>query len=254
MNGEPALSTYPETYYAGAYWGPRREPPEECARRTAELLRLLGRCDPLLAEWYKPAKKLKDARTFPLMPPDVATLTEMFQRGVDRENGGPVNERLGFRIVIGNGGPKHDFAGLSISCGMFTDAFPNNCLLRLPTPGYGTTAERVITASVLTGAVRSMALAFEPDWAVAMSRTHREMIDKDAEPNIWLGWITYLSRRLGVVPPLPAPVRMEHVEDKGTLIVLTPERFTVSIPEHVALAKRVRDLLIRAGLIRPRSV
>ncbi|WP_244237074.1 Imm52 family immunity protein [Corallococcus llansteffanensis] len=36
---------------------------------------------------------------------------------------------------------------------------------------------------------------------------------------------------------------------KGTLIVLTPERFTVCIPEHVALARRVRELLAGAGLM-----
>jgi hypothetical protein len=44
-------------------------------------------------------------------------------------------------------------------------------------------------------------------------------------------------------------VRIEPVEDKGTLIILTPERFTASNPEHVALAERVRELLDRAGLL-----
>ncbi|WP_425434244.1 Imm52 family immunity protein [Myxococcus fulvus] len=53
------------------------------------------------------------------------------------------------------------------------------------------------------------------------------------------------------MPPLPAPVRIESVEDKGTLIVLTPERFTASNPDHVALAERVRELLDRAGLLKP---
>jgi hypothetical protein len=46
-------------------------------------------------------------------------------------------------------------------------------------------------------------------------------------------------------------VRIERVEDKGTLIILTPERFTAANPEHVALARRVRELLSRAGLLRP---
>ncbi|NRD54523.1 Imm52 family immunity protein, partial [Corallococcus exiguus] len=50
--------------------------------------------------------------------------------------------------------------------------------------------------------------------------------------------------------PLPAPVRIEPVEDRGSLIILTPERFTVANPEHVALARRVRELLAQAGLMR----
>ncbi|WP_414114985.1 Imm52 family immunity protein [Corallococcus macrosporus] len=28
---------YPETYYAGAYWGPRQESAEACCRATAKL-------------------------------------------------------------------------------------------------------------------------------------------------------------------------------------------------------------------------
>ncbi len=44
---------------------------------------------------------------------------------------------------------------------------------------------------------------------------------------------------------------MERVEDKGTLIVLTPDLFTASNPEHVALAERVGKLLDRAGLPGP---
>jgi immunity protein 52 of polymorphic toxin system len=60
----------------------------------------------------------------------------------------------------------------------------------------------------------------------------------------------YLSRRQGRVSPLPAPVRIEPVEKLGALIILTPERFTASNPEHVALSERVGELLDRAGLLK----
>ncbi|RKH25166.1 hypothetical protein D7V77_18650 [Corallococcus sp. CA041A] len=45
-------------------------------------------------------------------------------------------------------------------------------------------------------------------------------------------------------------MRIEPVEDRGSLIILTPERFTVANPEHVALARQVRELLAQAGLMR----
>lgn len=61
-------------------------------------------------------------------------------------------------------------------------------------------------------------------------RTHRELDGKDGKADVWLGWVTYLARHRGAVPPLPTPVRIDPVEDKGTLIVLTPERFTVANP------------------------
>lgn len=62
-----------------------------------------------------------------------------------------------------------------------------------------------------------------------------------------------LARHRGAVPSLPAPVRVEPVEDKGSLLILTPERFTVSNPEHLALATDVRERLERAGLLQPLS-
>jgi hypothetical protein len=55
------------------------------------------------------------------------------------------------------------------------------------------------------------------------------------------------------VPPLPPPVQVEPVEDRGSLVILTPERFTASNPEHVALAARVHEVLGHAGLLKPLS-
>jgi hypothetical protein len=45
-------------------------------------------------------------------------------------------------------------------------------------------------------------------------------------------------------------VRAEPVGDKGTLVILTPERLSPSNPEHVALAWRVQKLLEERGLLR----
>ena len=235
----------PETYYAGAYWGPRKESAEECARRTAHFLTLLAPADPCLAQWYKPARRLKDARKHPLMPPDVPTLTELFRRGVNRERGGPVFEDLGLSFWFGTG----EGADLRIKCGDYAGSSPNHCVLDLP--DRGSNADRVITAPVLAHVVRSMALAWEPDWAVAMSRDYRDTFSEPRRGGTFAGWVTYLSRHRGMVPPLPVPMRIDPVEDRGTLIVLTPERFTASNPSHVVLGQRARELLDRAGLMQP---
>ena len=84
-----------------------------------------------------------------------------------------------------------------------------------------------------------------------MSEAYRDEFMPDKLPEVLVGWVTYLSRRRGTVPPLPAPVRVEPVEDLGTLITLTPERFTVSNPDHVKLANLVRNTLDQAGLLGP---
>lgn len=56
-----------------------------------------------------------------------------------------------------------------------------------------------------------------------------------------MGWLTYLSRRLGKVPPLPTPVCIEPVGELGWLLVLSPDPMTASNPEHVAFTARVRS-------------
>ncbi len=247
MTVTPEPDNYPETYHACAYWGPRQESPEDCARRTAAFLLLLAECDPFLAQWYKPVRSLKDARKYPLMPPDVPTLTELFRKGVNREKGGPVFEDLGFGFWFGNGGSRGDSADLRLKCGCYAEGFSNSCVM--PLPRKGPNMDRILTAPMLTNIVRAMVRTWEPDWAwVASSEYRRQSQEPDTSP-FSLGWLTYLSHRMGKVPPLPAPVRIEPVEDSGTLIILTPERFTVDNPEHVALARRVRELLTRAGLL-----
>lgn len=233
-----------ETYYAGAYWRLRKESPEECGRRAEAFFTTLAPVDPSFSRWLKLGNSRKEALKHHIAP-DAATLEKMFRRGKDR-----TFAELGFRISGWNGESDSDEAcSFYITCGGYAEEVGNLCLFHLPNGG-GTNSQRVLTAPVLAGLVRAMAVAWDPDDAIAMSDSHRDLIPKP-HPDALVGWVTYLSRRRGTVPPLPAPVHIEYVEDKGTLLVLTPERFTVSNPEHVALAERVRELLDRAGLLGP---
>jgi hypothetical protein len=238
-----------ETYYAGAYWGPRKESAEACARRAQVMLASLAINDPSFSRWFKQAKSLKESLKRPLEP-TCAALQQWIQRGAMRSDGGMMMEELGYSVLAWNGErDEYDDSDFQVSCGGYSKRVNNACVFKLPSRGPN--AERVLTTQVLAGLVRSMAIAWEPDWGVAMSHTHRDVVKPpQAEQGPYVAWITYLARRRGTIPPLPTPVRVELVEDKGTLILLTPERFTAANPAHVELAQRVRGLLERAGLLR----
>ncbi|WP_224371665.1 immunity 52 family protein [Hyalangium versicolor] len=136
------------------------------------------------------------------------------------------------------------------NCGHSSLHLPSTCVLR--PYDEGPISERVLTASVMAAVLRAMVLAWEPEWGVVSSHQYDDLISEQVMPaGTSVGWVMYFSRLRGTVPPLPAPVRIEPVEDKGTLVILTPERFTASNPEHVTLAARVHDLLDRAGLLQP---
>lgn len=237
-----------ETYYASAYWGARKESPEDCGQRAEVMFNELRTIAPDFSHWLKLGRSRKEALKHSIEA-DRATLTKMFRRGKDR-----MFEDLGFRLNGWNGADDHEASSFNIRAGLYAERIVNACVFYLPNAGpdnkEGPNAQRVLTATVLSGLVRAMAVAWEPEWAIAASNSYEDLLPK---PQLTrrLGWVTYYSDQVGRVPPLPAPVRMERIDDKGTLLVLTPERFTATNPEHVALANRVGELLDRAGLLGP---
>jgi hypothetical protein len=230
-----------ETYYAGAYWLNRKESAADCARRAENLFRLLGHCDPSLTRWFLQGRTRKEALSRPIQL-DAATFEALFSKKENQLDDG-------FALWVWNGEPQGFTTGVNFNCGSASRFVCNTCLLRPPKKGPA--SERILRAPILAEVLRSMALAWEPEWAIATSSTHRDDVLKNAKAGTFVGWLMYFSRQRGTVPPLPAPVRVEPVEDKGTLVILTPERFTATNPEHVALAAHVHEVLDGAGLLPP---
>ncbi|MFL5347277.1 MAG: Imm52 family immunity protein [Hyalangium sp.] len=238
--------------YIGAYWGARKESAEECARRLAALVQLLAPMDPLFANWFKSAKSLKESLKRPLEL-ELSALTKHVQRCIMRDTRRQPMEDLGFSVWLWNGRQGGNDAWLRTSCGGYSEWVGNNCILEAPDEGPG--SERVLTMPIQVAALRAIAAAWDPDWGISTSYALQDVMAKKGDERDWrVGWITYISRRLGRVPPLPAPVRIEPVEELGTLVIVTPEFFSAFNPEHIALAERVRELLDRAGLLTARPV
>jgi hypothetical protein len=231
-----------ETYYAGSYWLARREAAEACARRAEHFLQLLGRCDPVWTRWYEKASSFSAARQLQFSA-DASSFQRLFTR---EEN--HFDDDFSFHLWTGDS--QEETSIIDGACGSSSLRLPSNCILR--PHDEGPIGERVLTAPVMTEVLRAMALAWEPEWGIATSDAHRDLVVRGfPHAGTFVGWVMYFSRLRGTVPPLPTPVRVELVEDKGTLVILTPERFTASNPEHVALATRVHKLLDRAGFLRP---
>jgi len=229
-----------ETYYAGSYWLARPESAEVCARRAAHFFHLLGRCDPAWNRWYETADSFEEARERQFTT-DVANFQMRFSARVKQNEDD-------FPFWLWTGDNLEETSGVNGLCGSSSPWLPSSCVLE--PYAQGSHAERVLTASVMTEVLRAMALAWDPEWGVATSDAHRDSVTEKAKPGTFVGWVMYFSRLRGAVPALPAPVQVEPVEDKGVLVILTPERFTVSNPEHVTLAARVHEVLDRAGLLR----
>ncbi len=231
-----------ESYGIKAYWGGRPESAEECARRAETFFRLLAECHPSYARWYEQNNSMRKALQLGFEPTHESFLRffgkKKYQSGSD-----------GFSFAAWTGHVKQDQGGMvMLGCGSKAEVAPNFLWLFLPQEALG--HERMLSAPVLTGVMRAMAVAWEPEWALATADGLWEQLSGGSRLGCFLGWMTYFAREWGEVPALPAPVHVEPVEDKGTLVTLTPERLSPSNPEHVALAWRVQKSLEERGLFR----
>jgi len=235
-----------ERYYVGAYWGPRKETALECARRAELFFHMLARCDPTFVQWYRGGRGAP--RELPGHPvrPEATEWERLFLRGMNRTDADrKVIEDLGFREYVWNA--KRGRTRVELHCGEYSPfGAGNTCLIYPPEEGPG--RERILATPVLAEVLTSVATAWDPDFAMVGSIDMVRLVQK-RKREVRVGWLTYLSRRLGSLPPLPAPVRIEPVGTLGWLLVLSPEPMTASNPEHVAFTARVRELLDRAGLI-----
>ncbi len=238
--------TTADDYYVGAYWGPRRETASQCARRAALFFNSLDPCDPSFSQWYYGGPRVPRGAVGHPVSRDERSLEELLSKSRTRKNRGKtVIEDLGFSQIMWNA--KREASEIHVSCGgYYSWATVNNCLFK--PPRSGPVRERLLTLSVLTGIITRMAAAWEPDFAMVSSSELVEVLQK-REAEVRVGWLTYLSKRLGRLPPLPAPVRIEPVGELGWLLILSEEPLSAGNPEHVVLAARIRELLDRAGLI-----
>ncbi len=230
-----------DTYYAAVCWGDRVESAEACARRAETFFHLLSRCDADFTRWFEQADSRKKALQLQFEP-TCETFLRFFKRRGYRLG------KIGFSFGAWTGQEGRERGGMvSFTCGYEAVGGANNCLLELPEEVPGT--ERVLTVPVLTEVVRAMVVAWEPDYGGVFSEAYQQAREEPVgQP--YTGWLMYLSHRRGRVPPLPEPVRVEPVEDKGSLLILTPERFNGHEPRDVALADEVRAELDKAGLLK----
>jgi hypothetical protein len=231
-----------KSYYAGAYWGRRPESAQQCARRAETFFRLLAECDPGYARWFEQANSLKRALQLQFEP-----TFDTFVRFFGMKKNQILDNGFSFSAWTGHVEKQHGGV-VSLRCGSVANVAPNSVLLYLPKEAPG--SEHVLTAPMLTRVMRAMVLAWEPDWAVVTNDDLQEHLSRNGAADTFVGWLTYISRQWGEVPALPEPVRVEPLEGKGTLVVLTPERLSAANPEHLDLGRRVQQVLEERGLLR----
>ena len=222
-------------------WGPRRESPEQCARRAGQCMTSLGSCDEVFSHWTR------NVEPFAV---DCAAILESLREQEKQED---FREDSGYTLFLAGGPEKPNRVELSIHCSSYYPMFVNLCTLTLP--GKGPAAERLIRWDVMSQLLGVLASAWEPDFGEVLTAEffYSEM-DKQirTRPECPLvGWMVYLSNERGPLPAVPPRFSVLPVGRLGKVAVTTKERFSHERGEHVQAAQELRELLNENGLLGP---
>jgi hypothetical protein len=240
-----------ENYYAACYWRDRKEDATACTAKVVNCLQALAKCDESFENVHAVPKEYKLPYR---ITPDFETIRSIVEAGRNREDVRPfkVIEKLGFRraFVSDSRKPAEQWA-LSFCCGLYanTPGLLNSCVLNLPETGND--REKLLNYNKVLCVMKTLIEAWNPDWAVFQSTSFREVIRE--KPNIpgraLVGWMVYFASHLGKVPDdLRVYSRME-LNQKGTLLILSPDPISSERPDHIEAAKKLITSLQSAGLI-----
>jgi hypothetical protein len=228
------------SWYLGAYWGPRREAADECARRLRRCLEAISPHSRLIGQWYHEREGVRTPSPRPenwtLVSPHEAELAELVARGINRGGGDedPMPE-LGFQIGFWNlQDDEEGGAGISVHCGSWSEhAPPNNFLLDLPSPQIAPELYEAHTARAL---IETVVECWQPDWATWTSRALRRAQRRDGTPAAKpLGWATYFSASSGLPAEVPTGARFERL-GPGWLLTIGDD--PAEVPAELLLAVR----------------
>jgi hypothetical protein len=235
-----------EVNYIKAYWRPRADSAHDCAVRLGRMLEGFAKTHRAFSYWNRKAHSRAAAnRPAWAMPPDIHELTQVFEKGrVHKDSPRIPWPGMGFHVSAWNGRDPPYGASLSVRVGADTDlrSIPNTVDLRFNRAGPDN--GDLINADTLRPALLSVAIAWEPDYAVAVPWTYwPRSFGDDGYPMLRSGWMTYLAPRYAsrVVPP-PAAI-VEPVPNGGMLLLATEEQFDMENPAHLAAADAIQAVL-----------
>jgi hypothetical protein len=214
-----------DSFYFGAYWGPRLSSPLDAAQRLASFLALLAGIHPSLGSW----SELSDHPPGPdrdLVALDPASLTTL----LTKDGYAP---GYGYHLGLWSG-DEETSSRLSLACG--ASLRPTSNTVNVTFQG-----ERPLALVLDSDGARSLVLAavevWEPDWAT-LGTAEWGMAQRKAPKEPVAGWITYLAGSRPKLKP-PSGVKSEEIPGKGIVLIAGPKIDEVPLDRVRALGAAI---------------
>lgn len=231
-----------DSFYVGAYWGPRPESVEECGDRLQLFMHSLAVIDPLLSSWYEKGRN-RQAALESKIEPRTEYLWDLLLDGRNRADfGGAVIQDLGFRVALWNG--QEAAVGLSVHCGAWSPsaASSNNVIIR--PPGFDESSGKdLYEAENVLATLKAAVIAWTPSRAAWTSR-HLKREQGAQMGEVVVGWATYLSaERVARSGKMPDDVQAEACGD-GLIITIGDDPTDVPLDTVMAVREALGPALL----------
>lgn len=246
-----------DTYYMGAYWPARLEDSSVCAERTAHFLNSLTACNSDFSRWYRPASTLRQAQGKEV-DPNTTAIEKLLKRSVSRHRNAPLRDRLGYVLALWalthddpetkSTWPNTGRYAFFLGCSEYSPII-NICTLNHPLTRLG--RKRFLKPETTLCIMMQMVRCYDPSWAVTTSHDLYTASPPRHVGGPHIGWITYLPIPTDMLPSLPEPSYAVPSGNSGSLLVAMQEHCIAAVPEHVAVVRRLTDVLDDAGYLQP---
>lgn len=235
-------------YVLHAFWGPRRESSEACARRLAQMLSSLGEIHPAFGGWniVSSPSGPETCVTRRFMPTSIDELSAAFQYGrFVTDTPGLEMPELGYSLTVSNDRTKDFAVSFRVHSGAYSNRppEPNSVFSSLGVRRPGN--QDVLNVRVLTKMLAAVAMPWEARWAVLdlWDNPYRARSADGFPLHPWAGWITYLCPQYARLISRPRSINSELTADGGLLLIATTEAFSIGNAGHVATAGVIQTAL-----------
>lgn len=193
------------SFYFGAYWGPRAETLTQVQNKVTHTLRILSDSDDQFQNWYEPGKDLNAA----LLNKIEINEERIKELCLQRVKKGELNEegfiKMGFGFTLWSGHSDPYARTITFNVGSASKWVMNSCVIKVPTQGEA--KERLLNIENAKKILLLIVQIWAPDYAVL---TSHELSNQLGVGNK-IGWITYQNRIKQEPKPYPG-INYENTE------------------------------------------
>jgi hypothetical protein len=174
-----------DSFFIGAYWGPRSVPLIEIVTNTIKTLKKLAECDEQFLDWYELGMSRKQALKHKVIQ-DIESITKLYFKSL-REFETNANSLTDNGFVMGfwTGHREEESSRITFTVGLNSKRVSNSCVLKLPFEGKA--KDRLVTLTKARSIVELLVDIWDPDYAIFTSHNLVNKLSGITD----IGWITY---------------------------------------------------------------